>query len=200
MYTFFCLHQYYTHIHLVAEKQVAQFEIPVNDVVVVQILDAQSDLSHEVTRFWFGDGLAPLVQLHQRTAATQLQQDVHVLVVLEETEELDDVVVFERLMNGDFLRHFLFGMLFDEKTFGDDFAGEDLIRFQVFEFVTAGESAFAHEFALLVFLPRGFIHDQVGHLAKGLPTRRRHGRSSLESGERKRGMSWEWTDDNEVTK
>ena len=85
-------------------------------------------------------------------------------------EELHNVIVFERLVDGDFLRHFLFGMLFDEQRLGHDFPGQDLLRVQVFQFVAAGESSFAHEFALLITLSRIWVDDQIGHLAKWLPT------------------------------
>ena len=146
-----------------------------NDFVVMQILDAQSDLTHKVASFRFRYRLAPFVQLHQRPPPAELQQNIHVFAVLEEGEKLNDVLVFEGLVDGDLLRHLLFGMLFDEQRLGHDLPGENRVRLEIREFVAAGEPAFAHEFPLLVALPGLGIDDQVGHLAQGLPTRRRHG-------------------------
>ena len=103
-----------THVHFIAEEEIAEFEISMNDFVVVQILDAQRDLLHEISRLGLRNRLAPLVQFHERAASTELEQNVDVLAVLEEAEELDDVVVLERLVNGDFLSHLFFGMLFLE--------------------------------------------------------------------------------------
>ena len=165
-----------THVHLVAEEQVAQFEIAVDDVIVVEVLDAEGDLFHEVTRFRFRHGFAPLMQLHQRPPPAQLQQDVDIFRVLEEAEELDDVVMLEGLVDRDLLRHLLLGVLLDEQALGHDLARHHLLRLQVLEFVTAREPTLAHKLALLIALARGRIHDQVGHVAQRLSTRRGHDR------------------------
>jgi hypothetical protein len=38
-----------THLHEIIEKDVSQFEISVNDLVLVQVLDAEQNLVHEVS-------------------------------------------------------------------------------------------------------------------------------------------------------
>ena len=63
-------------LHIFIEEDVAELEIAVDDLVVVEVLDSQEDLVHEVASLRLRDGLAPLVQLHQRPAATELCKEV----------------------------------------------------------------------------------------------------------------------------
>ena len=59
-----------------------------DNLLVVQVLDTQQDLVHEVPRLRLGDGLAALVELHQRSSAAQLHDDVDEVSVLEVAEQL----------------------------------------------------------------------------------------------------------------
>ena len=59
-----------------------------DNLLVVQVLDTQQDLVHEVPRLRLGDGLASLVELHQRPPAAQLHDDVNEVSVLEVAEQL----------------------------------------------------------------------------------------------------------------
>lgn len=54
----------------------------------------------------------------------QLQNDVDVLGVVEEAVELDDVLVVQRLVYGDLLRHLVLLVLLGHLFLGDDLAGE----------------------------------------------------------------------------
>ena len=76
------------YLHVVVEKDVPQLEISVNYLVLVEVLDAKQDLVHEVPRLRLGDGLAALVELHQRPPAAQLHDDVDEVSVLEVAEQL----------------------------------------------------------------------------------------------------------------
>ena len=59
-----------------------------DNLLVVQVLDTQQDLVHEVPRLRLGDGLAALVEFHQRPSAAQLHDDVNEVSVLEVAEQL----------------------------------------------------------------------------------------------------------------
>ena len=53
------------NIHLITQKEVSQFEIPVDDSVVVQILAPLNGLLHVIACLWLRHGLPPLVQLQE---------------------------------------------------------------------------------------------------------------------------------------
>ena len=50
--------------HVVIEKEIAQFQVTMNNLVVVQILARSHNLFHEVARLRLCDGLASLMHLH----------------------------------------------------------------------------------------------------------------------------------------
>lgn len=58
------------HLHVVAEEEVAQLEVPVNDAVAVQVLAAQDGLAQVVPHLGLAQRLPPLVQLQQRLQGT----------------------------------------------------------------------------------------------------------------------------------
>jgi len=90
-------------LHAVVEEHVAQFQIPVYDLVVVQVLTAQEDLVNKISRLRFCDSFRPLVQLHQTSLSAKLQHDAHEVGVLEVAEELHQVHVRHPLMKPDLL-------------------------------------------------------------------------------------------------
>lgn len=55
----------YFDLHVVVEEDVPQLQVPVNDFVLVQIMDSVQELRHIVASFRFGHGLTTLVQLQQ---------------------------------------------------------------------------------------------------------------------------------------
>ena len=73
-------------LHVVVEEEISQLQVSVDDLLVVEMFDAQTDLLEEVSGFRLCDGLSAFVQLHQRPPAAQLQQYVHVVGVLEKTD------------------------------------------------------------------------------------------------------------------
>lgn len=130
-----------TYLHVIVEEDVAELEIPVDDLVLVEVLDPQEDLLHEVSGLRLGDGLSPLVQLHHGASAAELEDDVDKVVVLEVAEELDDVDVVEGLVQGDLLGHLLPLVGLDQQRLGHDLAGHDLAGLDILELVALGEAA-----------------------------------------------------------
>ena len=76
------------YLHVVVEKDVPQLEISVNYLVLVEVLDAKQDLVHEVSRLRLGHSLSAFVQLHHRSAAAELQNDVDKVGVFKVTVQL----------------------------------------------------------------------------------------------------------------
>ena len=113
-------------IHVVIKEDVAQLEITVNDLVLVEVEDTKENLLHEVPCLRFCDRLSPLVQLHQAPTdrrimseqyylsrifvlplSTNLQNDVYVMVVFKVGVKFHKVGVGNTLVQSDLLRHFL---------------------------------------------------------------------------------------------
>lgn len=55
----------YFDLHVVVEEDVAQLQVSVDDLVLVQIMDPVQELCHVVASLGFGHSLATLVQLQQ---------------------------------------------------------------------------------------------------------------------------------------
>lgn len=53
-------------IHVFVEEDVAQFQVSVDDLVVVQVLDSSEHLHHVVPSLRFSHSLTTFVQLQQR--------------------------------------------------------------------------------------------------------------------------------------
>ena len=66
-----------------------------DDFVLVEVLDPEEDLFHEVSGLLFRDGLTPLVQLHHGASSAEFEDNVNEVVVLEIREELDHVLMVE---------------------------------------------------------------------------------------------------------
>lgn len=60
---------------------------------IVQVLHSQERLSEIVANFRFGQGFSSLVEFHEGPSPTQLQQNVHVVFVLKEPVESNNVWV-----------------------------------------------------------------------------------------------------------
>ena len=73
-----------------------------DDAVVVEALDGQDCLPQQVRGLGVREPPAAPEQVGQGPAAAALEQEVHVLGVLERVEELDDARVPEAPVDGDF--------------------------------------------------------------------------------------------------
>lgn len=72
-----------------------------DDLVLVQVDERGYDLLQVILNLHLRQPLPPLDQLIQRLVGAYLQQDVHVVMVLEDVLKLDDVFVAERLVDLD---------------------------------------------------------------------------------------------------
>lgn len=72
-----------------------------DDLVLVQVNKRANDLMQVILHFNLRQSLSPLDQLIQRLVRAYLQQDVHVVVVLEDVLKLYDVLVAQRFVDLD---------------------------------------------------------------------------------------------------
>lgn len=133
------------HIQLIVKEQIAQLQVPMDNPILVQILDAVQDLIDVETTLVVGDDAPTLVQLHHGALLAQLEDNVNVLRIVEEAEEFDDVLVRQRLMDENLLAHFLLLVVLHHQLLGDDLAGVHLVRLDVDDFVAFCEAALRNE-------------------------------------------------------
>ena len=84
------------------DDDVLGFYISVNDTIGVQLLDSRADLLHDVCSLEFGHGLTPLQLLVELSSRRKLKNQVDMVLVIEESEHLDDVGVVQELLDLDF--------------------------------------------------------------------------------------------------
>lgn len=108
--------------------------------VLVQIFDSEEDLLHEVSGLGLSDGFTPLVQLHHGASSAKFEDDVDEILVLEIGEELDHVLVVERLVKCDLLGHLLSLVALDQQGFRHDLTGQDLVVVDIAKFITFSET------------------------------------------------------------
>ncbi|RNA09349.1 hypothetical protein BpHYR1_033181 [Brachionus plicatilis] len=136
-------------------------QVPVDDLVVVQILARLDYLPHEVARLGLSDRLASLVHFHETAPATQLQYYVHVVFVFEKRVELDNVLMVDGPVDRYFLGHFFLLVLLGQQLFADYFSRENLFGVHLGELVAASEAALAKKLSLHVPVARGRIDHDV---------------------------------------
>lgn len=89
-------------LELFVDEQVAQFQISMDDSVLVQVLERVDNLLCVIHDLELVQALASSEQFVERLVRTQFKQDVDALGVFEVVLEADDMFVAERLMNFDF--------------------------------------------------------------------------------------------------
>jgi len=75
--------------------------VPVNYQVHVQVLDGFQNLQNVVLGFFLREALAPPHELHQRLVLAQIQDNVHIVVVLKVRVESYDATVVQSLVDDD---------------------------------------------------------------------------------------------------
>lgn len=61
----------------------------------MQVLHSKECLSEVVANFRFGQGFSSLVEFHERSSPTQLQDNIHVVLVLKEAMKTNYVGVIQ---------------------------------------------------------------------------------------------------------
>lgn len=94
-----------------------------NDSVAVQVLDSSAYLIHVALRFQLVQSLPPAQEFVEGLVVAELQQDVHVLSVLEEVLEPHDVVVVQTPVDLNLRHELLLGSGLGEGSLCDDLGG-----------------------------------------------------------------------------
>lgn len=72
-----------------------------DDLALMQVHEGSDYLRQVILHLHLCESLAPLQKFIQSLIGAYLQQNIHVLVVLEDMFELDNVLVVQRLMDFD---------------------------------------------------------------------------------------------------
>ena len=80
-------------LHVVVEEDVAQLEVSVDDLVLVEVENSKENVSHEVSSLRLGDCLPSLVKLHQTSFSADFQDDVDKITIFEVGVEFHQVGV-----------------------------------------------------------------------------------------------------------
>lgn len=92
-----------------SEKQVSEFQIAMDDQLILKILDSQRDLPEIIPRLNFSDSPSSFDELikglnstKQYLIGTQLEYDIHIAVILKRALVFDHKLRFDRLVDFNF--------------------------------------------------------------------------------------------------
>lgn len=134
-------------LHLIIDQDIAQFEIPMNDALLMNINQRLDHLADIHPGLMFDQPFPPLDQILKCVVPAILQQDINILLVLESVNKLNDVFVFESFVDFNFDEEFVALALFVDGFLGDDLGGKQAGGLLVDRFVGFGETAGAEQFA-----------------------------------------------------
>jgi hypothetical protein len=99
-------------LHLVIEKEVAQFEISVDDPVAVQVLNRITNLNNITLDLQLMKPLSPSQQFVKGLTLAQLQNNVNIFSVFKEMFKSNDVGMMKRPVNFNFAHKLLLSSRF----------------------------------------------------------------------------------------
>lgn len=147
--------------HAVADEQVAELEISVDDSICVEVLECLDDLNGVAKGFEFGDALATLDELVEGLMRAEFEENVDVFMIFEDVLELDDVGVMQALVDFDFGYEFLPSTVLHERVLWDDLRGHDFPRFDVRDLEALCETSLSEQRASLVLFDCALAVDHL---------------------------------------
>lgn len=90
------------NVHVGIQEDIAELEIPVDNLVHVHVVACTNELNHEETGLWFGEPASTAEHIHQGAVMTKLKGHIDVFIIFETVLEPDDVRVAESTVNLDF--------------------------------------------------------------------------------------------------
>lgn len=154
----------YLHQHIFSEEHVAQFEVPVYNLLLVHVRYTFRQLTHVVAHLRLRQRATVLQHVHQTPSGTILEDDVDVGIIFEVVVEADDVAMPQMSVDFDLSRDLLLVVRFGDATLGDDLASIRLVGGQVCHLVHPGEPSLAQEAALHVCGSRRVIYNELGYI------------------------------------
>lgn len=80
-------------VHVVVEEEIPGFEIPMDNIPRVEVLDGTADLDHESTDLGHGETFSLFEQVGKRATRAELENDIGVVDEGECAVEADDIGV-----------------------------------------------------------------------------------------------------------
>lgn len=128
------------NLHIRIYENILEREIPMNDILWLQVFDSVNNLRHEISdlHVWktlmarlattrLGGKLPSLVdEILERKLVAQLQQDIDVGTIFEKVLKLNDVFVPQRLMKLEFILYFTLGSVIYQFCLLNHFEGKFL--------------------------------------------------------------------------
>ena len=96
------------NLHLVIDKKISELQVAMNYSVSVEILQSIDDLHRVRLYFQLVKALPSAQKFVEALILADLKQDIHVVAVLEEVLELDDVLVLDGPVNFNLTHQLLF--------------------------------------------------------------------------------------------
>lgn len=138
--------------HVITKEEVSEFEISMDDLIRVEVLECVNDLEHVDLRFEFRDALTSLDEFVERLVRAELEKNVHVFCVFENMFELHDVLVMETLMDFDFRNQLDTLSLLRECRLRDDLPSKNDLRLLGNHLVALRETTATKQFTSRVLL------------------------------------------------
>lgn len=92
-------------LHVLVDQDVAEFQIAMYDIAVMDVLRPFQYLADEITAFVKRHHTALQLQRTKRAIGAQRLNDVHEIVVIKRLNELNDVLMVEFAMDANFILH-----------------------------------------------------------------------------------------------
>lgn len=134
--------------HLVVQKQIAQFEVTMDDAMRMQVLQSVDNLHSVALDFQLVQPLPPLEQFIHTLVLTQFKQYVHIFSILEEVLELAYVVVLNAPVDFNFTHQLLLCTAFSQARLLNNLGSMHIISFSINEFPTFSKTSFTQKLAL----------------------------------------------------
>ncbi len=105
------------------KKQVFRFDISMNKPLAVNIPNSLHCLSDVLLHIWFLQTMM-LLQLTIEMALSRIfRHEVERFLVVEETVEIDNILMFQTVVNANLFGHLVLYLFFPDDCFGDYFEG-----------------------------------------------------------------------------
>lgn len=137
-------------LELIIEENVAQFQIPVNIVVIMDVCEALSNMLRVIENLQFSESLSCLEQHVKGTIRAKLQNHKHIKRVLEEVLKLCDVLMLHSFVYLNLRMQLLFGSISHDGVFINNLDSIVSPILQICDLVAVGESSFSEEPAFLI--------------------------------------------------
>lgn len=137
-------------IHINVNEEIPKFKISVDNEVLVKVHQCLADLVTIVFSFNFSNCFSPADHLAESLVFAQVEQNVHILRVLEKFLKTHDVLVLQRIMNFDLVQKFALVTLSRKVVLGNDFSSRSNVRTSCRERPTLGKPTLAQKGSLKV--------------------------------------------------